>query len=102
VTSLHVSGHVLLDSLAYIAVEALPPPLVQELRGGIRPIGHVLANVWTRRTLRDQDARLLEELWGAVGNPDLPASRSLCIYTPRAPCILLAETFRRGILTRMR
>lgn len=98
ITSLQSGGYVLLDSLSYIAVDVLPMPVVRELKEGIRPIGHVLSELWTRRLFRDGDTVLLEELWRAVGAPDSRASRSLCICTPDAPCMLLAETFRSGVL----
>lgn len=98
ITSLHSGGLVLLDSIAYIATDVLPPPVVKALEDGTRPIGHVLSPLWTRRSFRDRNGPLLEDLWKAVGQPDPHASRSLCIYTPRAPCVLLGETFRRGVL----
>jgi chorismate-pyruvate lyase len=97
-TSLEVKGRVLLDSLAYIAAEALPASMVQELVDGVRPIGHVLASLWTRRVFRPEDAWTIEELGRAVGLPDPPASRSTAIVTPAGPCMVLAETFRRGVL----
>jgi chorismate-pyruvate lyase len=97
-TSLEAHGCVLLDSLSYIAVEALPASAVQELVAGVRPIGHVLAGLWTRRSFRDQDTGIFEELWAAVGEPDPPASRSTLISTPAGACMVLAETFRRGVL----
>jgi chorismate-pyruvate lyase len=98
ITSLGIGGQVLLDGLAYIAIDVLPSRLVRELEEGVRPIGYVLSSVWTRRAMHNQDTSLLEELWKTVGKPDLPASRSLRMFTPRGPCMLLAETFRRGVL----
>ena len=97
-TTLEANGRVLLDSLAYIAVGALPGPLVQELLEGIRPIGHVLAHLWTRRAFRALDDTVFEELWAVVGLPDPLASRSTSIATPAGLCMVLAETFRRGVL----
>lgn len=97
ITSLEADGRVLLDSISYIAVEVLPRPIVQALVEGIRPIGHVLVPLWTRRVFRDGDTQLLEELWAAVGEPDPQASRSMLVVTPEGPCMVLAETFRGGV-----
>jgi hypothetical protein len=42
---------------------------------------------------------LYQRLWGAVGGlPDAEASRTYCILTPEAPRMLIAETYRRGML----
>lgn len=100
-TSLEVRGQVLLDSLSYIALEVLPPPVVKKLEEGTQPIGHVLRLIWTRRKMRHPDAALLQDLWRTVGLADAIASRTFCIETPRAPCLLLAETFRRGVLAKL-
>lgn len=97
-TALEANGQVFLDSLSYTAVEVLPSVLVQELVDGARPIGAVLADVWTRRAFREDDTHILEELWSVVGMADPQASRSTMIVTPGGPCMVLAETFRRGVL----
>jgi chorismate-pyruvate lyase len=96
ITALEAQGQVLLDSLAYIAVEALPGPMVRDLMEGVRPIGHIVASLWTRRAVRGGDHALLQELWSVVGEPDPEASRSGAILTPDGPCMILAETFRRA------
>jgi chorismate-pyruvate lyase len=98
-TTLEAKGHVLLDSISYIAIDALPEAVVRELQEGVRPIGTVLSCLWTRRTFRSQDTSLLEELWSAVGHPDERASRSSCVHTPEGPCMILGETFRRGVVS---
>lgn len=98
-TFLEARGHVLLDSLSYIAIEALPPSVIQELQEGNSPIGNMLSQLWTKRAFRTQDTFLFEELWHATASPDPQASRSCCIYTSRSPCMILGETFRRGVLT---
>lgn len=97
-TTLSANGSVLLDSIAYIAVEALPRDVLDELRRGVRPIGHLLERLWTRRQFRKLDGPMLEELWASVGSPDPRASRSTMITTPEGPCMVLGETFRRGVL----
>jgi chorismate-pyruvate lyase len=99
--SLCANGHVLLDSLSYTAVDVLPRSVSLELVEGAKPIGHVLSGLWTRREFRDRYSGLLEELWDAVGDPDPQSSRTMCISTPRAPCMLLAETFRGGVLAHL-
>jgi len=100
-SSLHAGGHVLLDSFSYTALDVLPTLVASELIEGTRPIGHVFSHLWTRRTFRGGDADLLESLWAEVGDPDPPSSRTLFIHTPRAPCMLLAETFRGGVLAQL-
>jgi chorismate-pyruvate lyase len=98
VVALEAKGHVLLDSISYIAMDALPEPISRELQEGVLPIGTVLSRLWTRRTFRDQDTNLFEQLWSATGHPDRRASRSSCLHTPNGPCIILGETFRHGVL----
>ena len=97
-TCLTARRHVLLDSIAYIAIDALPAAIVQELEEGRRPIGHLLAQLWTRRRFRSGDDALFEELWHATGEPDAAASRSCIIDTPQGACMVLGETFRQGIV----
>lgn len=97
-TALHAHGHVLLDSLSYIALDALPAGIVEGLQRGSTPIGHLLARLWVRRSFRAGDTQLFDELWNVVGVPDPLASRSCTILTPAGPCLVLAETFRRGVL----
>jgi hypothetical protein len=58
----------------------------------------VLAQLWTKRSFRALDLQLLEPLWELTGHPDPEASRSCAILTPEGPCMVLAETFRRGVL----
>jgi chorismate-pyruvate lyase len=101
VTALEAKGRIVLDSLSYTAADALPEQTVEELLRGLRPIGHVLAKAWTRREFRNDNAHMYEELWASVGLPDLEASRQMLIVTPAGPCMLLAETFRRGALDAM-
>jgi hypothetical protein len=72
--------------------------VLQELVDGVRPIGHGMAQLWTRRTFRPDDTQLLDELWAAVGTPDPQASRSTSMAIPAGPCMVLGETFRRGVL----
>jgi chorismate-pyruvate lyase len=88
---------VLLDSISYIAVDALDADNVARLEGGTTPIGHVLETLWTKRSFRSEDVALFDELWRVVGHADAQASRSYTVFTPQGPCMVIAETFRRGI-----
>jgi chorismate-pyruvate lyase len=98
-TALKAKGHVLLDSISYTDVDTLPRAVLDELVAGLRPIGHLFSALWTKRTFRHEDTTLLGELWATVGLPDPQASRSCVILTPKGPCMLLGETFRKGIVT---
>ena len=98
VATLHSRGHVLLDSLSYIAADSLPEDVVQALEAGRTPIGHLLARLWHKRDFHRHDPGMLELLWIRVGSPDPQSSRSYTVITPGGPCMLVAETFRGGIL----
>lgn len=97
--SLEAGGYVLLDSISYIATDILPAPVVRDLEEGIRPIGSILADLWTRRRSRAADKQLLDELWAVTGKADPAASRACSILMPQGTCMVLAETFRRGVIT---
>ena len=51
-----------------------------------------------RRSFLDAAPMLYERLWAVVGLPDPEASRTYCIATPEGPRMLIAETYRRGML----
>jgi chorismate-pyruvate lyase len=99
IVSLAAEGQVLLDSISYIALDALDADSVARLEAGTTPIGHVLDELWTRRSFRSQDDALFEELWREVGEPDAQSSRSYSVLTQQGPCMVIAETFRRGMFT---
>jgi chorismate-pyruvate lyase len=99
IISLAAEGQVLLDSISYIALGALDAESVARLEAGTIPIGHVLDDLWTRRSFRSRDDGLFDELWREVGEPDAQASRSYTVLTPQGPCMVIAETFRRGMFT---
>ena len=101
ITSLAAHGQVMMDNLSYIALEGINPLLRQELEAGRTPIGHLLPRLWVRReTVTDADA-LHDRLWRTVGTPDPAAARAYRILTPDGPCMLIAETYRRGMLMAM-
>lgn len=98
ITCLAAHGQVLMDNLTYIALDGLPADLRRDIEGGSMPIGHLLARLWVRRTFLDAAPMMYEWLWGVVGPPDPDTSRAYCIVTPEGPRMLIAETYRRGML----
>ncbi len=99
ITCLAAHGQVMMDNLSYIALEGLPVDVRRDLEAGVMPIGHLLSRLWVRRSFLDAVPALYQRLWGAVGGlPDAEASRMYCIVTPEAPRMLIAETYRRGML----
>ena len=97
-TTLVAHGQVMMDNLAYIAVAGAS----DELRGGLEaggiPIGHMLQRMWTRRMFLATPSPLHDRLWASVGTPDASASRLYAVETPSGPLMMIAETFRRGML----
>ncbi len=98
ITSLSAHGEVMMDNLSYIALEGLPADIRRDLEAGVLPIGHLLARMWVRREFLPPDAGLYQRLWGASGVPDAEASRTYRILTPEGPRMLIAESYRRGML----
>jgi chorismate-pyruvate lyase len=96
-TCLVADGCVMMDNLAYIAIEGLTRDVRSDLEEGKLPIGHLLARMWVRRRFIDAPA-LLDKLWKSAGLPDQDASRTYCIVTPEGPRMVIAETFRRGMV----
>jgi chorismate-pyruvate lyase len=97
-TSLAAHGQVMMDNLSYIALEGLPLDVRCDLEGGAIPIGHLLSKLWVRRSSLDAAPTLYERLWAVVGLPDPTTSRTYCIETPVGPRMVIAETYRRGML----
>lgn len=102
ITSLCAHGEVMMDNLTYIALQDLEPSLQRDLQAGTMPIGHLLARLWVRREPRADAASLQQRLWTAVGLPDPDATRAYRIVTPEGPRMLIAETYRRGMLMNRR
>lgn len=98
ITCLAAHGQVLMDNLSYIALDGLAPDVRRDLEDGIMPIGHLLSRMWVRRSFLDPQPSLYAKLWDAVGLPDPEASRIYYISTPHGPRMVIAETFRRGML----
>lgn len=98
ITFLAAHGQVMMDNLSYIALEGLAPEVRSGLEQATTPIGHLLARMWVRRSFLDPAPLLYEQLWSEVGLPDLDASRNYCIATPEGPRMLIAQTYRRGML----
>jgi chorismate-pyruvate lyase len=98
ITCLAARGQVLMDNLSYIALDGLAPDVRRDLEDGVIPIGHLLSRMWVRRSFLDPSPALYAKLWDAVGLPDPDASRVYCIATPDGPRMMIAETFRQGML----
>lgn len=98
ITCLVAHGEVLMDNLSYIALDGVAPDVRRDLEDGVMPIGHLLSRMWVRRSFLDPTPVLYAKLWSAVGLPDPGASRVYCIETPDGPRMVIAETFRRGML----
>jgi chorismate-pyruvate lyase len=98
ITFLAAHGEVMMDNLAYIALDGLDADLQRELESGAVPIGHLLAKLWVRRAALADGETLHQCLWQHVGLPDPAATRSYTIATPEGPRMVIAETYRRGML----
>ena len=98
ITCLAAHGEVMMDNLAYIALDGLAADLQRELESGSVPIGHLLARLWVRRAPLNDVHELQQRLWHSVGQPDPAATRSYTITTPEGPRMVIAETYRRGML----
>ncbi|HEY2926242.1 chorismate--pyruvate lyase family protein [Piscinibacter sp.] len=98
ITCLAAHGEVMMDNLSYIALDGIEATLRHDLEAGTAPIGHLLARLWVRREPLPVAPPLSERLWGAVGTPDAEATRAYRIVTPDGPCMVIAETYRRGML----
>jgi chorismate-pyruvate lyase len=99
ITCLAAQGEVLMDNLGYIALAGLAPDVEADLRTGTMPIGHLLARLWVRRESVACAPELTQRLWDAVGLPDASATRAYRICTPESARMLIAETYRRGMLS---
>lgn len=96
-TCLAAHGQVMMDNLSYIALEGLAADVRRDLERGEMPIGHLLQRLWVRREVLPDAAVVLERLWGQVGMEDAQASRVYRIVAPEGPCMLIGETYRRGM-----
>jgi len=54
--------------------------------------------MWVRREPLTDTEALHQHLWRSVGVPDPAASRAYRVLTPDGPRMLIAETYRRGML----
>ncbi|HEV7915110.1 MAG TPA: chorismate pyruvate-lyase family protein [Albitalea sp.] len=98
ITSLAAHGEVMMDNLTYIALQGLDVSLQRELEAGQVPIGHLLSRLWVRRESVPASPALQQRLWSSVGAPDPAATRAYRIVTPEGPRMLIAESYRRGML----
>jgi len=100
ITSLAARGQVMMDNISYIALAGLDATIEADLRQGAMPIGHLLARLWVRRERLVDMNELAQRLWQLVGLPDASATRAYRIDTPESPRMVIAETYRRGMLMR--
>lgn len=98
ITFLAAHGEVLMDNITYIALAGLEAQIDADLRAGIMPIGHLLARLWVRRERVANAEELTQRLWDAVGLPDPACTRAYRIDAPDSARMLIAETYRRGML----
>ena len=98
-SSLAARGQVMMDNLAYIALDRLTPELRSGLESGAVPIGHLLESHWVRRKALAAEVAgpLRTHLWSVVGMPDAGATRAYTIATAEGPLFLIVETYRRGM-----
>ena len=98
ITSLVAHGEVMTDNLVYVAHDGLAPALREGLESGRAPIGRLLGQRFVRREFLAAGTQALHQrLWRAVGLPDATATRTYRIDTPEGPCMLITETYRRGM-----
>ncbi len=102
VSFLFARGEVMLDSVSYVALDGLDAGLKADLLAGLRPIGHLLTSLWTRREPIAEAASLAAPIWTAVGLPDDAATRAYRIVAPDGPRMIVVETYRRGMLMKRR
>ncbi len=98
ITCLAAHGEVMMDNLAFIATTGLEPDIEADLCAGKLPIGHLLARMWVRREPVADTEALSHRLWDAVGLPDAMATRGYRIVSPEGARMVIAETYRRGML----
>lgn len=97
VTCLAAHGQVMTDNLVFVAVQGLDPGLQHSLEQARLPIGHLLADAFTRRRMLEPPPDVPLRLWRVVGLPDAAASRTYHLATAQGLQMLVMETFRRGM-----
>jgi chorismate-pyruvate lyase len=102
VTCLAANGQVMTDNLVYVGLDGLEAALQRDLEQGTVPIGHLVAGAFIRRRFLALTHHLQERLWRVVGLPDAAASRAYHLATAQGLHMLIVETFRRGMLGRLR
>lgn len=88
---------VMMDNLSYIATEMIDPEDRGSLEAGCSPIGHIFGRRWTRKTPIPSPESIQAQLWQRSGLPDPSAVRSYLLEAPQGVCMLITETFRRGM-----
>jgi chorismate-pyruvate lyase len=104
ITSLHVSGHVMMDNLTWTRVDRIPADFADDLERGELPVGRLLDRLFIKRQ-RISVSSLGEILWAVTGIPDARASRAYTISTQigssgQGAFMLVFETYRAEIFKR--
>jgi chorismate-pyruvate lyase len=104
ITSLHVSGRVMMDNLTWIRVDRIPDEFAGDLERGELPVGRLLDRLFVKRR-RISASSLGEVLWNQTGLPDARASRAYTISTQigsseSSAFMLVFETYRAEIARR--
>jgi chorismate-pyruvate lyase len=101
ITSLHVSGRVMMDNLTWTRADRIPDEFVGDLERGELPVGRLLDRLFVKRQLIPASS-LGDVLWSVTGFPDARASRAYTISTQldsgdAGAFMLVFETYRAEI-----
>ena len=90
----------LMDNLSYIRFDAVPDTLLQGLKEGSGPIGHLLQTLFVQREAMASSAQIEQTPRPCVGLVDGRASRACCIVTAKrpGPLMLIFAVCRRGLV----
>jgi chorismate-pyruvate lyase len=104
ITSLHVSGRVMMDNLTWTRVDRIPVEFAGDLERGELPVGRLLDRLFVKRQLIPA-SNFGDVLWAVTGLPDARASRAYTISTQvgsgdSGAFMLVFETYRAEIFKR--
>jgi len=101
VTTIHAHGEAMMDNLVFVPGEGLGDDLLEGLRAGTIPVGHLVDRGFTRRspmpTGAERDA-FLDLLWARFGLAEPEAARAYILEISGGPRLLIAEAYRHGML----
>jgi chorismate-pyruvate lyase len=99
ITSLHVSGRVMMDNLTWARVDKIPAEFADDLERGELPVGRLLDRLFVKRQPISASS-LGDVLWKQTGLPDARASRAYTISSEQGVFMLVFETYRAEIFKR--